>query len=324
MTAKENKLNWDVDCSGYRCVTAKSFDSNPALDIKSAEYFCIIVGLDITPANLQQQYIMSESLCLAYESKPKYYDPMRRPHLFRTFAGLSETPSAVIDFANKYGLLHHHEYEPLEDWYVAIRQFRKTLQLYESADKSEILHLLPWLEGPDDEYYRLPTAKQTLEDVARLQQELKNKMPADRYSPETHCWDPSPGAGEIWRARFKGNIMSAAGWAVREIITLELRKQASICLFAEDYFAPEATGIGFVPYTLLGAMWLQFAQELCDMKKAVHCKQCGKVFWLVRKARKSKSGEKRLQRQDTKYCSERCRKAAYRERLKAKAILVEG
>lgn len=60
------------------------------------------------------------------------------------------------------------------------------------------------------------------------------------------------------------------------------------------------------PMNLLAAMWLQFAQSLDGRQKLNVCKHCGAWFDI------GKWGSRR----DRKYCSNKCRQAAYGERKK--------
>jgi hypothetical protein len=61
------------------------------------------------------------------------------------------------------------------------------------------------------------------------------------------------------------------------------------------------------PYSLLGALWAQFALAIDGGANLGACKQCGK--WFMLEAGRGRSG-----RSDKEYCSDACRMRAYRKR----------
>jgi hypothetical protein len=65
---------------------------------------------------------------------------MRR--LFRTFAQLEPTTSAILEFANQYGMLWNDAIGiPFGEWEYELRVLRFLIDIWEAADKSPT----PWL-----------------------------------------------------------------------------------------------------------------------------------------------------------------------------------
>jgi len=305
------RLRWSVDRDGYACVTASHFDARPSKLIPSACQFLSLVG----SRDPSERYIVPKHLLSDSHIGSRQYDPMTKLGLFRRLARLDQKPEVVTAFANEYGiLLGVHSYEPLHDWHTAIRQLDRAVRLYDLAiarqtpeAKQQIVALLPWL---------VPRGEPSTEELlSQLEGERKHTAPPpDRYTPFTGVWDaPGWSVGKYWRDRFRGDCVAAAMWAVREVITIELRNQASITLFAQDYFAPVTTGLGFIPHSLLGALWLQFALQVAEMRKRAACQNCGRFFWL----KVGGAPDTRAQRKDTKYCRRACKVAAWRKRQKA-------
>jgi len=71
---------------------------------------------------------------------------------------------------------------------------------------------------------------------------------------------------------------------------------------------PAKSLINFIPNSLVGAIWLQLAQAVAELKDFQHCLECNNWIEI--------SSERK--RKDVKYCSNACRVKAYRKRKKDK------
>src|SRR5579862_4106364 len=68
------------------------------------------------------------------ETRRRQYAPMRNPVLFRTFADVRCDPDAIVDFANRFGLLTDaEEGESIGTWKAEITDMRAAVACWEEA-----------------------------------------------------------------------------------------------------------------------------------------------------------------------------------------------
>lgn len=92
--------------------------------------------------------------------KHRHYDPMLpspegEPLLFRTFADLDETEDAVIDFANRFGMLtipwnSKGNDEDINLWFDWIRAVREQIEMYEAGEYRSEDWIVPTMNYQDN------------------------------------------------------------------------------------------------------------------------------------------------------------------------------
>ena len=107
-----------------------------------------------------------------------------------------------------------------------------------------------------------------------------------------------------------GNVLVPAGFLVQGWINAKLEAHTK----APEFCMTRTEGrriLRIVPRSLLGAMWLQFAQTLDGSRFHKPCKECSKWFEV--------STEKTGKRTNREFCSDTCKSTNYRRR-KAEAL----
>jgi hypothetical protein len=102
--------------------------------------------------------------------------------------------------------------------------------------------------------------------------------------------------------------------AARVYLTSVINEMLENRLVAQVVEVPESQGrmeVRLVPKSLLGALWLQFAEHFMNNRAVSRCLICGEWFLL--------SGHK-----DKVYCADRCNVRATRMRAKARQLREEG
>jgi hypothetical protein len=228
----------------------------------------------------------------------RHYAPLRQfPGLYRTFSSTKEEPTAIKEFANKYGLLGGNigaivpvPEEPapyrqamgefLEDWYQEIRSMRRFVSLWDgllAARKSGLQPQLvvqgsdSFLVGSGGSQIASQHADALLFDSLRLGDTLR---PALAY------------------------------------LQVEVNRRLDLHLvvprLALDFGQTSIVG-AFMPDSLLGAIWTDFYVAITEGKGPEEyktCASCGRFF------------EKILaRRRDAIYCSDACKSKAYRRRM---------
>ena len=65
------------------------------------------------------------------------YEPMKEQGLYEQFANLKRSQKAVIEFANRYGLLGRYQMEPLPFWYQQSEALRTAVLAYDLVQDDE-------------------------------------------------------------------------------------------------------------------------------------------------------------------------------------------
>jgi hypothetical protein len=237
------------------------------------------------------------------------YPALRRyTGLFRIFGGL-KGDDAILRFANQYGLLGTWEYrnriseeiqeeleyeagrramygqltsssrywESLETWLSAIQKMRDTIRLWDAtqgADYAYLRQVIRWRKNPK-----------------RVSYQDGHSSIAGRH---VHPDGSSIKFGEtLWPA-----------WLfIQDRINDVLASHvAPMMLWNED----NELKLVYVPRTLLGAMWLQFADAVTYNLEYRECGWCGRSFEITRATRS-----------DRLYCSNSCRVSASRKRTRS-------
>jgi hypothetical protein len=234
------------------------------------------------------------SLCAVDAFQPDWnnmFDRYRRDYrpfqeitgLFLVFAELEPTETAIVEFANKYGMLGSEDNisaptdfgvvslhgEPLELWKQEIEALRNAVDLWRAMLKGreELMSTLVKQLGDPD---KLPMK------VGHLQ----------------HFDDQEPARAAL------GAIQRRASYVMRNHVDVDF-------LFAGN---EPRLQLSLKPFSLLGAIWLQFAVAVEERRNFEKCKNCGRPFEISRMASTGK-------RSDAKFCSTRCRVGSYHMRI---------
>jgi hypothetical protein len=236
------------------------------------------------------------------------YAPLAIPGLHRQFAALDvASQERLRGFANEYGLLTNGEQlvdpgatgrqsprtgpqhprigESVRVWQQEVPRIRRLLNLWDAVRKAEdlgsscdsdLLPFIEWQEGP---------------------RRVLVKFEDDSGSHSSFvAWEAQPAIGDGGRhpealAQWQtGDLVGPARYYVYDAVNVRLRGQASPAVL------PFMHGeLAIVPHTLLAALYVHFANELCGRMPALKkCRQCERYFV--------------PQRTDQTYCSPSCRK----------------
>jgi hypothetical protein len=255
------------------------------------------------------------------------YSPLKdHTALFRLFAETEPTEDGILEFANEYGLLGGDLQdmipvkslgegksaagigETLRSWKNEIFTLRRAVTLWDLAEENDVEELskiIHWT-GPRTvvyEYGRDP--KKEKDEVSKYwagysliamdEGERKRVHPEliDRFQYGELNLPVRYYIQKIINDRLKGLVFPQMLWE---------RNRNRLSLY-------------FVPSSLLGALWLQFAQAIDGDKKYRKCQECRKPYEISPEtARTSKL-----------FCSNACRSKNYRERqAKARKMNEEG
>lgn len=225
------------------------------------------------------------------------YDPLlAHTGLFKTFAATDPTPESIVAFANKYGWLgvgtSFDAGEPLHVWTNQILVLRSLVELWEMAEKEDTKALrqrVIW-HGKDAVEYKYASSPQRKKGVAFI---------------DVGAWIASreikPDVFERLKA---GDVVGPAYYYLQREINQALKDKVSPAMLWDK----GRLGLYEVPVSLLGAIWLQFAQAIDTRPEYRKCPECRTWFAVSLDAN----------RKSRRYCSDACRAKAYRIRKQEK------
>jgi hypothetical protein len=232
--------------------------------------------------------------------KERHYEPLKEyKTLFREFASTPPTPEGVLAFANRYGPLGVltdgvHRLHPavarlkgipgerFEVWCKEINTLKAAVDLWDMVqqeDEAGLSRHIRW--SPDKKSVcltHLPDKKSVDDDF------LEEFPDPDLFSP--------------------GEVIRPALFYVQSLVNRVLGDNERV---SPQLVYDEQRGrmvLSLLPETLLGALWLQFAQAIGGNKEYRACHVCGKWFEV----------SPEMTRSDRRTCSDSCRSKAYRER----------
>ena|ERR1700683_2469930 len=232
------------------------------------------------------------------------------PTLYREFAHLDDTEEAYLAFANRYGWLgiqsmlvreqgtyasfRQTSGEPFHQWRIArikMRRVTDVLDAIQARDSAAIQRWFTFLPGRVLYHRKDDGLGEQMSVVSAPENDIRK-----------HIWDWASAAPDGERPfRF------AAGYAQQEINDAMSNSDGdAAATFARVVLDGDrdVMSLRMVPGNLLAAMWLQCARVLTLNPTFKDCEYCGKWFELSPDARRKQS----------KYCSGRCKVAAYRKR----------
>ena len=243
------------------------------------------------------------------------YPAFQETGLFRRFAATEPTKDGVLEFANAYGFLggavtipvqlpagkEPNQYfagqgETMDGWGAEILAMRHLIALWEAArtgDGGSLAEFIRWkgksVPGSEpwprtEVFYRGPRS--------RFEKAETFPIASEAVNPET-------------LGRFQqGDAVQPAWYALQRIVNRKLTQHGAVPKLLWR-IAPRKSELEmhFVPQSLIGALWLQFAHGITGNKEYRQCEQCGRWFEVAAEVR-----------QDGKFCQGACRSRAYRAR----------
>ncbi len=255
------EFTWRVDKGGYRWI-----------DSSGKRYLC--------PAEALDRFDWPDP----YGIGQRTYSPLtERTGLFREFAGLKLTESAIRDFANQYGQLDaaniqvHTNFgerfvrgETLDDWSNEIAEIKLAITLWDLV------------------------AARNEHALVALTSKLREEQRPIALERRLHLQDADPAMTALAILRSQCDLRLS-------------RKVISRLLFEGNL---PRLKISLEPQGLVAALWLQFAIAIDNLKRYEKCAQCGTAFEVSRDPITGK-------RPDAQFCSPRCRVNRYRGRIES-------
>jgi hypothetical protein len=255
-----------------------------------------------------------------------------QPTLYRTFASLEPTEEAFLAFANEYGSLGVDVVLEAAFKPTTSEEGKPIKQFFFADPRNNGEPLWRWREA-HSEITSIANVLTAIErnDIAVLGQLFTTTKDNRIFYGDGTRWQVvcSPHEGDsrswLWKWAMEGEteaeqlLRVARGWSQGRInaamSNVDERRRQSLTS-ARVLLSPERGSfrLHVVPDTLLAAMWLQCARVLTENVTNRTCEHCKKWFEVSPDSRRTNS----------KYCSDRCKVAAYRIRKSAAAKYVEA
>jgi hypothetical protein len=252
----------------------------------------------------------------------KRYQPLQLyPALFRSFADITPTEEDILSFANEYGrltplgemLIVRSERsskegtvevgEPLSLWVSEIAAMNQALTLWDMAQNRDMTGLSGFIHWSEDGvYYDSGPGTEEHSSLGRTTRTIA-------HLNEGH---------QLGGILLHGDLVTPALFQVQHVVNQHLEGRLSPrVLWGKDY---THLNLYFMPNSLIGALWLQFAQAIDGNKTYRRCDECRGWFEL----------SPEVARTTKRFCSNACRVKAYRERkatarqLHSEGVGIEG
>lgn len=239
--------------------------------------------------------------------------------LFRTFAQLETRvgeEGAILEFASRYGLLgapakqtingvtRHAIVNPfgpsnlvtaerIQDWCIEISKMREALKRFD---------LLMQCEQDDLEGYKKVTARERLHRLFYGGDTVQLGGLERVYSgDETLIREDFKSSPEIFRYCDDGEVERAERAYVGLVVNRELHRHTSLTLAWNLQKGKHK--LQYRTTALIGALWLQFAEYLTEVRRLNFCRMCNEPIPIVG----------RSARIDKDLCSDKCRQQASRK-----------
>lgn len=268
-------FTWDVPEGGFKWVKAKVVRDSPA---ETGELETVLTdGIPLGAAHM----------CTRYAPLKLYTG------LFRTFAETPTSHDAILAFANTYGRLGEGDVlielpnegqtvlgtgETRSFWANEIRALHDALFFWDAVQANDLGTLQAVIQWTGEGV--------RLFDMVRRGQLIASPQ----FHPERLEW------------MRPGDLVLPALFVVQDIVNQHLKGRVSPrLLWNKD---KTRLGLHIVPRSLIGAIWLQFAQAIDGRKEYRRCEECRTWFEL----------SPDIARTSKLYCSNACRSRAYRKR----------
>ena len=231
------------------------------------------------------------------------YNPLvAEPALFLRFGELEPTEEAILSFANQFGWLRGTDQARL-----GTRASSQRIGV--SGDGLDLWRLhIHWMREVQD-LWKLIRSRNTAElgrriqwdsDLVRYRSESRHLNLADRHSRSASVFL------DLWR---QNEIVRPA----RRALQILINEQISACVQGRLIWGDDRQELEFhvVPDSLLGALWLQMARAVANVKQYRDCPICGRTIEI---SRDKVEGERTGKREDVQFCSNACRSKNLRTR----------
>lgn len=231
--------------------------------------------------------------------------------LFHIFAFTPATPTAVLNFASRYGALGgscsvpivhqggESRGEPLSRWYREMEAMQRAIRVWELVRSKNPDRIREWVRV---EILKLSDANEAAA-VRVVAPSDADALINPFQSEGEHAASP---ATEILEPSDEQILDAARRWLVFEINA----RIGSVALMVGD---AGTGGLRLVPQSLLSGLWLQLALTVAGQRKYRSCKQCGDPILLA----------PRGSRTNRLYCSDPCKDAAAADRHREAIRLFE-
>lgn len=288
---------WKVPQAGFEWFATKGFPSK-----------------EETPGGVEGVYLV-DRMQYGVLNTVRNYPAFKETGLFRRFAATEPNKEGVLEFANAYGSLGGelripvqlptgkgpNQYfagpgETLEGWGAEIATMRHLIALWEAAragNTKMLAEFIRWkgksIPGSEpwprtEVFYRGPRSRFEKIESFPIASESTNPEVLERFQV--------------------GDVTQPAWYALQRSVNRKLTQHGAVpkLLWQIDHRKSELE-MRFVPQSLIGALWLQFAHAITGNKEYRQCEQCGRWFEVAAEVR-----------QDGKFCQGACRSRAYRAR----------
>lgn len=230
------------------------------------------------------------------------YDPLKqKQNLFRLFGAVPPDRSAILRFANEYGLIgvpsklyrtHHKGSKKLipitgemfQDWTNAIQAMHWALKIWD------------WIERKQTSMLAHHIQKNQLTSSYEW---LFVYKPGEPYDPRSLYSRPIRSTAQL---KNPNDVSFAAMFLLQDWVNTKLKGTVTPRLvFQQNH---KRMLLYNTPSSLLGAMWLQLAQTITGDKKHRQCKVCGEWFEISKDGRTKRS----------LFCSGACKSRDYRNK----------
>jgi hypothetical protein len=262
----------------------------------------------------KEDLFLTDGILLGGSFRRRFYSPLRHNRgLFRNFAEVQPTQEGIRAFANLYGHLggdlSKHlilpnklggSGEELSAWQNEIVTMRQTVALWDMVQQSDtqgLARYIEWEKDPKD-------SKKG--DILGVQYNSHPNMQPGAFPPKgdqsVSAWIATTNEPETL-ARFRvGDVIQPALFYLQRVVNERLRARVvPRLLWDTERIQLE---LHIVPGSLIGALWLQFAQAISGNITYRRCEVCGTWFDLLPP----------ITRKSRQFCSNACRSKAYREK----------
>jgi hypothetical protein len=210
--------------------------------------------------------------------------------LYRNFARIEPSPESVAEFANRYGNLWTNQYGvPFGEWEFEIRTMRWLIDVWDAIDGNGADAIAEHFPLDKSGCRKRPYA----DTICRYplygrRASLRSTRPEDAPLSDFGTPETFPRVARQYVLDGLGArlFMLGADFALRQI-DHQLR-------------------FSIAPRSLIGALWLQFAESIAAQKKYRQCEVCERYMEL----------SPNVNRADRRYCDDACRNRALRRRQK--------
>ncbi len=264
------------------------------------------------------------------------YTPLQsHSALFRIFADVESTTTAIVSFADNYGLLTDPvKGEPIPMWQAAIAEMRSAVEGWETGRSSDAelisgsmstgtsvepfsdVDLAPSRGADPDHQGRSGPFESAVPERRRATERLPRAEGKNEELISGGMGRPEPVESVVYLDAYyflgAGASLTHTKW---DTLAFKLNEHISRVrpVFNYDRLL-DGLSLRFLPPNLLVAMWLQFGQAVEANKSFRKCRQCGLWFELTPRAARA----------DKVFCSGACKARDYRRRLALRSQTQQG